>query len=68
MRHKKSKRKKAAVGQKQQGGRRTLSLWGIKKKWWVGREGGAAVWGPGTACEALGRPKRQTGRPHGLQH
>lgn len=34
----------------------------------LGPEGGPAAWGPGTACKALGRPERQTGRPHGLQH
>lgn len=32
------------------------------------RKGGPAAGGPGTACEALGRPERQTGGPHGLQH
>lgn len=32
------------------------------------QKGGPVAWGPGTACKALGRPEKQTGRPHGLQH
>ncbi len=56
----------AAKGQLRDKGHREQ---GEAELWSSGDEkGGPAAWGPGTACEALGRPERQTGRPHGLQH